>query len=155
MAIGGDQGGSIRIPCSWCGMVGLKPTWGLVPYTGAVPIETTLDHLGTITRTVEDCAIFLEVKIDETSFQLRFRYCGYYKLIKLLRNVSVISEQQLVNMRLHIVNFQFLSFSPFFFCHTVFKSCTSAIIARGQPVQRRCRFKYVYSFVEKYGKYSL
>ena len=60
MAIGGDQGGSIRIPCSWCGLVGLKPTWGLVPYTGAVPIEVTLDHLGTITRTVEDCAVFLE-----------------------------------------------------------------------------------------------
>lgn len=60
MAIGGDQGGSIRTPSSWCGMVGLKPTWGLVPYTGAVPIEITIDHIGTITRTVEDCAIFLE-----------------------------------------------------------------------------------------------
>ena len=61
MAIGGDQGGSIRIPSSSCGVVGLKPTWGLVPYTGAVPIEITMDHLGPIARTVEDCALLLEV----------------------------------------------------------------------------------------------
>ncbi|HEY6331762.1 MAG TPA: amidase family protein, partial [Blastocatellia bacterium] len=44
MALGGDQGGSIRIPSSWCGIVGLKPTHGLVPYTGIFPIESTLDH---------------------------------------------------------------------------------------------------------------
>lgn len=62
MAIGGDQGGSIRIPASWCGLVGLKPTWGLVPYTGAIPMEITIDHLGPITKTVTDCAIMLEVK---------------------------------------------------------------------------------------------
>ena len=61
MAIGGDQGGSIRIPSSWCGVVGLKPTWGLVPYTGAVPIEITTDHLGPMARTVEDCSLLLEV----------------------------------------------------------------------------------------------
>ena len=61
MAIGGDQGGSIRHPASWCGVVALKPTWGLVPYTGAVPIEITLDHLGPMARTVEDCALLLEV----------------------------------------------------------------------------------------------
>ena len=61
MAIGGDQGGSIRIPSSWCGIVGLKPTHGLVPYTGAIPIEPTLDHLGPMARTVHDCALLLEV----------------------------------------------------------------------------------------------
>ena len=63
MAIGGDQGGSIRIPSSICGIVGLKPTWGLVPYTGAVSIETTIDHLGPMARTVEDCALLLEVSL--------------------------------------------------------------------------------------------
>ncbi|XP_046329795.1 amidase-like isoform X2 [Haliotis rufescens] len=61
LAIGGDQGGSIRIPASWCGIVGLKPTYGLVPYTGAMSLETTLDHLGPMTRTVEDNALLLEV----------------------------------------------------------------------------------------------
>jgi len=48
MAIGGDQGGSIRIPSSFCGAVGHKPTHGLVPYTGVFPIELTLDHTGPI-----------------------------------------------------------------------------------------------------------
>lgn len=61
MALGGDQGGSIRIPSSWCGVVGLKPTWGLVPYTGIVPIEFTCDHVGPMARTVRDCALLLEV----------------------------------------------------------------------------------------------
>ncbi len=61
LAIGGDQGGSIRIPASWCGLVGHKPTYGLVPYTGAFPIELTVDHLGPITRTVTDAALLLSV----------------------------------------------------------------------------------------------
>ena len=60
MAIGGDQGGSIRIPASWCGVVGLKPTWGLVPYTGAFPLERTIDHLGPMANSVEAVALLLE-----------------------------------------------------------------------------------------------
>ncbi|HYH48006.1 MAG TPA: amidase family protein, partial [Acidimicrobiia bacterium] len=46
LAIGGDQGGSIRMPAGWTGIVGHKPTYGLVPYTGVFPIELTLDHTG-------------------------------------------------------------------------------------------------------------
>src|SRR5947208_3897146 len=61
MAIGGDQGGSIRIPSSFCGAVGHKPTYGLVPYTGVFPIELTLDHTGPIARTAGDAAQLLEV----------------------------------------------------------------------------------------------
>src|SRR5262249_22645160 len=61
MALGGDQGGSIRIPSAFCGTVGHKPTHGLVPYTGAFPIENTLDHLGPIARTVRDAALMLGV----------------------------------------------------------------------------------------------
>lgn len=60
LAMGGDQGGSIRTPAAYCGVVGLKPTWGLVPYTGAMPIELTLDHLGPMSRTVADNALMLE-----------------------------------------------------------------------------------------------
>lgn len=59
MAIGGDQGGSIRIPSSWCGVYGLKPTYGLVPYTGVFPIELTLDHTGPIAASVSDVALLL------------------------------------------------------------------------------------------------
>ena len=61
LALGGDQGGSIRIPASLCGAVGLKPTHGLIPYTGAFPIDRTIDHLGPITRTVADAALLLTV----------------------------------------------------------------------------------------------
>jgi amidase len=61
MAIGGDQGGSIRIPSSFCGIYGMKPTHGLVPYTGIMPIEIYIDHTGPMTATVRDNALLLEV----------------------------------------------------------------------------------------------
>ncbi len=61
MAIGGDQGGSIRIPASFCGCYGMKPTHGLVPYTGIMPIEPTIDHTGPMTTNVADNALLLEV----------------------------------------------------------------------------------------------
>lgn len=61
LALGGDQGGSIRIPSAFCGTVGHKPTFGLVPYTGAFPIEQSIDHLGPITRSVADAAQMLNV----------------------------------------------------------------------------------------------
>ncbi len=60
MSIGGDQGGSIRIPASWCGIYGLKPTHGLVPYTGVFPIELTLDHTGPLARSAAEVALLLE-----------------------------------------------------------------------------------------------
>nr|XP_054752266.1 amidase-like isoform X2 [Lytechinus pictus] len=60
MAIGGDQRGSIRVPASWNGIVGLKPSYGLVPYTGAMSIDPSLDHVGPMARSVHDCALILE-----------------------------------------------------------------------------------------------
>lgn len=60
MAIGGDQGGSIRIPASFCGVYGMKPTWGLVPFTGVMPLEAFLDHIGPMTSNVADNALLLE-----------------------------------------------------------------------------------------------
>jgi amidase len=61
MSLGGDQGGSIRIPAAWCGIVGAKPTYGLIPYTGMFSIELTLDHTGPMSATVADNALLLEV----------------------------------------------------------------------------------------------
>jgi len=61
IAIGGDQGGSIRMPSGWSGCYGMKPTHGLVPYTGVMPIEATIDHTGPMTTTVADNALMLEV----------------------------------------------------------------------------------------------
>src|SRR5437667_2478469 len=71
MAIGGDQGGSIRIPSSWCGAYGLKPTYGLVPYTGVFPIELTLDHTGPIAATVSDVALLLDAIAGEDGLDPR------------------------------------------------------------------------------------
>jgi amidase len=71
MAIGGDQGGSIRIPSCWCGTYGLKPTHGLVPYTGVFPIELTLDHTGPIAATVPDVALLLAAIAGEDGLDPR------------------------------------------------------------------------------------
>ncbi len=61
MALGGDQGGSIRTPSSWCGVYGLKPTWGLVPTTGSMPISYSVDHCGPMCASTEDVARLLTV----------------------------------------------------------------------------------------------
>jgi amidase len=71
MAIGGDQGGSIRMPASFSGCCGMKATHGLVPYTGVMPIENTLDHTGPMTMSVADNALLLEVLAGEDGLDPR------------------------------------------------------------------------------------
>jgi amidase len=61
IAMGGDQGGSIRIPAAWSGIAGHKPTHGLVPYTGIVGFDQTIDHIGPMATSVEDVALMLQV----------------------------------------------------------------------------------------------
>ncbi|MAF82764.1 MAG: amidase [Gammaproteobacteria bacterium] len=61
MALGTDQAGSVRIPASWSGAVGMKATHGLVPFTGVAGLEATMDHVGPITANVADNALLLEV----------------------------------------------------------------------------------------------
>ncbi len=61
LALGTDTGGSIRNPASCCGIVGLKPTYGLVSRRGVFPLSFTLDHVGPMARTVADAAMLLEV----------------------------------------------------------------------------------------------
>jgi aspartyl-tRNA(Asn)/glutamyl-tRNA(Gln) amidotransferase subunit A len=60
-ALGTDTGGSIRTPASYCSIVGLKPTHGLVSIRGIIPLVVSLDHCGPMTRTVMDAAIMLNV----------------------------------------------------------------------------------------------
>ena len=72
MAMGSDTGGSIRIPASFCGTVGLKPTSGRVSRYGVMPLDFSLDHMGPLTRSVRDAAVTLQAIAgfdprDETS----------------------------------------------------------------------------------------
>jgi aspartyl-tRNA(Asn)/glutamyl-tRNA(Gln) amidotransferase subunit A len=60
-ALGSDSGGSVRIPAAYCGIVGLKPSYGLVSTQGVVPLSYRLDHVGPLARTVSDSALMLEV----------------------------------------------------------------------------------------------
>jgi aspartyl-tRNA(Asn)/glutamyl-tRNA(Gln) amidotransferase subunit A len=57
---GSDTGGSIRGPAALCGLAGIKPTYGLVPRTGVVPLAWSMDHVGPLAWTVEDCALLLQ-----------------------------------------------------------------------------------------------
>lgn len=61
MAMGSDTGGSIRLPAVFCGITGLKPTYGRVSRRGVVPLSFGLDHTGPLTRTAEDCALSMQV----------------------------------------------------------------------------------------------
>lgn len=63
--LGSDTGGSIRIPAALCGLVGFKPTARRVPTAGAIPLSTTLDSVGAITRSVNDCVLIDSVIADE------------------------------------------------------------------------------------------
>jgi amidase len=85
MALGGDQGGSIRTPSCWCGVYGLKPTWGLVPMTGGMPISYSVDHCGPICSSSENVARLLtaiagpdpmDPPVRRTTWALWARACG-------------------------------------------------------------------------------
>lgn len=58
-ALGSDTGGSIRAPATFCGLAGIKPTWGRVSRYGAMPLSFSMDTVGPLARTVEDCALIM------------------------------------------------------------------------------------------------
>lgn len=98
LAVGGDQGGSIRIPSAFCGTYGMKPTHGLVPYTGIMAIEATIDHVGPITNNVRDNALMLEVMAGADGLDPRQAapqvddYCDYLgRGVKGLR-IGIVQE---------------------------------------------------------------
>ena len=64
MALGTDQGGSVRIPASWSGVVGMKATRGVVPFDGGIPMESSIEYIGPLTHNVADNALLLEVLAD-------------------------------------------------------------------------------------------
>ncbi|KAL4816089.1 amidase signature domain-containing protein [Aspergillus spinulosporus] len=98
LAIGADQGGSVRVPAGWCGLYGLKPTFGLMPYTGCGSNEPTNDHLGPMTRTLLDNALLLQAtagndNIDDRSFAapLPSQIPKYYSILTSLPNPKSLS----------------------------------------------------------------
>jgi aspartyl-tRNA(Asn)/glutamyl-tRNA(Gln) amidotransferase subunit A len=62
-ALGSDSGGSIRIPAAWCGVVGFKPTFDLVPTAGCFPLAPSYDHVGPMARTVAECAAMMHALV--------------------------------------------------------------------------------------------
>jgi aspartyl-tRNA(Asn)/glutamyl-tRNA(Gln) amidotransferase subunit A len=84
-SVGSDTGGSIRIPAAYCGIVGMKPTYGRVSRYGAIPLSWSCDHMGPMTRTVSDCATMLQTiaghdPLDSTSIE--FAHDNYHRSIE-------------------------------------------------------------------------
>jgi aspartyl-tRNA(Asn)/glutamyl-tRNA(Gln) amidotransferase subunit A len=76
LALGSDTGGSVRLPAAYCGVVGLKPTYGRVSRYGLISYASSLDQIGPLARTVRDCAMLLTVisghdTLDTTSADVR------------------------------------------------------------------------------------
>lgn len=81
-AIGSDTGGSTRNPASYCGVIGLKPTYGLVSRLGLIPLVNSMDVPGILTRTVDDCVSILNAIAgydpkDSTSLTKPYRKIRY------------------------------------------------------------------------------
>ncbi len=105
LAIGSDTGDSVRKPASFCGVVGMKPTYGRISRYGIIPYASSLDHVGYFTRSVEDAAIALEVLAgrDDRDMTSSFRPVPHYrealnkdirgKKVAVLKNVTDAIDQ--------------------------------------------------------------
>jgi aspartyl-tRNA(Asn)/glutamyl-tRNA(Gln) amidotransferase subunit A len=95
-AIGSDTGGSNRVPPACCGVVGLKPTHGLISTMGVVPMSKSFDHIGPICRTVEDTAIMLNALVDEDLAHVAVNLKDYTKFLskKINPRVAILSNTE-------------------------------------------------------------
>jgi aspartyl-tRNA(Asn)/glutamyl-tRNA(Gln) amidotransferase subunit A len=95
-AIGSDTGGSIRIPASCCGVVGLKPTHGLISTRGLIPMSKSFDHAGPICRTVEDTAILLNSLVDEDLLAAAIKMKDYKNILSknIKPKIGVVSNAE-------------------------------------------------------------
>jgi aspartyl-tRNA(Asn)/glutamyl-tRNA(Gln) amidotransferase subunit A len=76
LGVGTDTGGSVRIPAAMCGIVGLKPTYGLVSLDGVLPLAPSLDHVGPMGRTVLDCLALFDAIADDADGRASGRTVG-------------------------------------------------------------------------------
>jgi len=117
MAIGTDTGDSIRKPASYCGIVGVKPTYGRISRYGIIPYSSSLDHVGFFTRSVEDAAITLEALAgrDDRDMTSSYREVPHYldyltgdisgKKIAVLKNVTdAIDNEETLSLFNELIN---------------------------------------------------
>ncbi|PLR77029.1 amidase [Bacillus sp. V3-13] len=105
-SIGTDTGGSIRVPASFCGIVGLKPTYETVSRQGLFPLSNSLDHIGPLTRTVRDNAIVLE-QISALQFDFDSVFSGEIQGVKVgvIRSLTdTIANSEILELTLSAIN---------------------------------------------------
>ncbi|KAF4952632.1 hypothetical protein FSARC_12594 [Fusarium sarcochroum] len=111
LAIGTDQAGSVRIPASFNGIYGLKPTFGLIPYTGAGSMSPMIDHVGPLATELEDIAILLEVMAGYDGLDsrmgpeapLKHRVKPYRKLLSQARQTPIDSPKASQRLRVGLL----------------------------------------------------
>jgi amidase len=132
IALGGDQGGSVRIPASWSGIVALKPTHGLVPYTGIVGFDQTIDHIGPMSKTVKESALLMNVIAgkDDTAIDPR-----QPDRIKVPDYVAELSSRSIKGVRIAIVKEGFGSAESMPAVDTAVKKAAKFLASLGATVK--------------------
>ncbi len=102
-ALGTDTGGSIRIPAALCGVVGHKPTFGRASLAGCVPLAWSLDHVGPLTRSVEDASLVLEVLAGHDPRDARTRVGSDYRTPDAVRRVASVGGGDLEGVRVGVL----------------------------------------------------